>query len=234
MICTSANNARNHRPNNYHNVTLGNTVQRDSWSLDLGLLKPPTSTDTYKDNAEQALTLATLAHQMHLSPSRFQRLFKQTIGISPKAYQDAIRMDHFKHSIQQGSDISGAIYAAGYGSISRVYREATRSMGMTPKAYRAGAEGEQITYATTITTLGLMIMAATQKGVCFAQFGDTQDSLIGQLKSEFPNANITKSIAQNTPELNAWINTCSTLNRLSPAKEHGVALEPRRLIRLCL
>ena len=159
-----------------------------------------------EENAEQTLTLATLAHQMNLSPSRFQRLFKQAIGVSPKVYQDAIRMDHFKHSLQQGSDISGAIYAAGYGSISRVYGEATRSMGMTPKAYRAGAEGEQISYATTITSLGPMAMAATKKGVCFVQFGDTQTVLIGQLKDEFPNANITESTAQDTPELNAWIN----------------------------
>jgi AraC family transcriptional regulator of adaptative response/methylated-DNA-[protein]-cysteine methyltransferase len=159
-----------------------------------------------EDNAEQTLTLATLAHQIHLSPSRFQRLFKQTIGVSPKVYQDAIRMDRFKHSLQQGSDISGAIYAAGYGSISRIYGEATRSIGMTPKAYRAGAAGEQITYATTITALGPMTMAATKKGVCFVQFGDTETTLIGQLTSEFPNAKITQSTAQNTPELNAWIN----------------------------
>jgi AraC family transcriptional regulator of adaptative response/methylated-DNA-[protein]-cysteine methyltransferase len=107
-------------------------------------------------------------------------------------------MNRFKHSLKQGSDISGAIYAADYGSISRVYGEDTRT-----KAYRAGAAGEQITYATTITALGPMTMAATKKGVCFVQFGDTQTTLIEQLKSDFPNANISESIAQNTPELNA-------------------------------
>jgi AraC family transcriptional regulator of adaptative response/methylated-DNA-[protein]-cysteine methyltransferase len=57
-----------------------------------------------EENTEHTLTLVTLAQQMHLSPSRFQRLFKQTIGVSPKVYQDAIRMNRFKHSLKQGSD----------------------------------------------------------------------------------------------------------------------------------
>ncbi len=63
-------------------------------------------------------------------------------------------------------------------------------MGMTPKSYRAGGAGEVITYAYRDTTLGLILMAATDKGVCFVQFGDDEKSLLSQLESEFPKAEL--------------------------------------------
>tara|TARA_B110000503_G_scaffold137469_1_gene221715 strand:- start:902 stop:1159 length:258 start_codon:yes stop_codon:yes gene_type:complete len=84
-----------------------------------------------------------------------------------------------------GKDISGAIYAAAYGSINRIHGEATRSMGMTPKAYRAVAAGEEITYSTTITALGPMTMAATKKGV-FCAVWRYQNHLNRSVKKRIP------------------------------------------------
>ncbi|MEI8631565.1 methylated-DNA--[protein]-cysteine S-methyltransferase [Vibrio sp. PP-XX7] len=94
---------------------------------------------------------------------------------------------------------------SGYGSISRVYGEATRNIGMTPKAYRAGGKGEIIYYACRETALGDMIMAATDKGVCSVQFGDDKDSLLTLLGDEFPEARLVLSAAQDAPELDSWI-----------------------------
>ncbi|WP_028111120.1 bifunctional DNA-binding transcriptional regulator/O6-methylguanine-DNA methyltransferase Ada [Ferrimonas futtsuensis] len=158
-----------------------------------------------EEHANERLTLASLAELAGLSPSRLQRVFKEAFGVSPKAYQDAVRMRHFKQSLKEGDSVTDAIFSSGFGSISRVYGEATRNIGMTPKAYRAGGAGETITYACRTTALGLMAMAATDKGVCFVQFGENETSLISNLEAEFPKAELSTSPAQDAPELDAWM-----------------------------
>jgi AraC family transcriptional regulator of adaptative response/methylated-DNA-[protein]-cysteine methyltransferase len=156
-------------------------------------------------HADERLTLAGLAKQTGLSPSRFQRVFKAAFGVSPKAYQDAVRMKRFKAALKEGDDVTGAIFAAGFGSISRVYGDEMRNIGMTPKAYQSGGAGENIAYAYRDTALGPMIMAATERGVCFAHFGENRETLLEQLRAEFPKAKLATSPAQDAPELDAWI-----------------------------
>ncbi len=158
-----------------------------------------------EEHAEERLTLASLADIARLSSSRLQRIFKEAFGVSPKAYQDAVRMRRFKQSLREGDGVTEAIFASGFGSISRVYGEANRNIGMTPKAYRAGGAGEVITYACRNTALGLMAMAATDRGVCFVQFGDDEPSLVRTLKDEFPNAEMSALPAQDAPELDVWM-----------------------------
>ncbi len=154
---------------------------------------------------EEKLTLNDLSDVVGLSASRLQRVFKEAFGVSPKAYQDAIRMGRFKQSLKDGDGVTDAIFASGYGSVSRVYGEATRNIGMTPKAYRAGGAGEIITYACRQTALGLIMMAVTARGVCFVQFGDDEASLLSQLQIEFPKAELSASADQNAPELDDWM-----------------------------
>ncbi|MCC4270154.1 methylated-DNA--[protein]-cysteine S-methyltransferase [Marinobacter nauticus] len=156
-------------------------------------------------HADEALTLSSLAKVAALSPSRLQKQFKAAFGVSPKAYQDAVRMRRFKQSLKDGSKVTDAIFASGFGSVSRVYGEANRSIGMPPRTYRAGGAGEVIVYAGRTTALGLMMMAATDRGVCFVEFGDDEASLVGRLRSEFPEAELNASPARNAPELDAWM-----------------------------
>ena len=155
--------------------------------------------------ADEKLTLSSLADIAELSPSRLQRVFKGAFGVSPKAYQDAIRMKRFKQSLKKGDGITDAIFSAGFGSVSRVYGEASRNLGMIPKSYRAGGMGEAISYACRNTALGIMVMAATDKGICFVQFADDEESLISNLKDEFPKAEVNQSPAQGTTELDLWM-----------------------------
>ena len=155
--------------------------------------------------AEERLTLGGLAKRASLSPSRFQRVFKAAFGVSPKAYQDAVRMKRFKAALKEGDDITGAIFSAGFGSVSRVYGERVHQIGMTPRAYRAGGAGETIAYVFRSTALGNALMAATERGVCFVQFGKDLETLLEQLRGEFPNAEIIVSGVQEAPELDAWI-----------------------------
>lgn len=158
-----------------------------------------------EQHADERLTLADLAKIAGLSPSRLQRTFKAAFGISPKGYQDAVRMRYFKQSLKESDSVTDAIFSSGFGSMSRVYGEASRNIGMTPKAYRAGGVGEMIAYACRTTALGQMAMAATGKGVCFVQFGDDAASLLNALKAEFPHAELRVSPAQDAPELDAWM-----------------------------
>ncbi len=122
-------------------------------------------------HAEQSLTLDLLAKRVHLSPSRMQRVFKSIFGVSPKKLQQAARGERFKALLRSGADITDAIYETGYGSSSRAYDQGVHGIGMTPKSYRAGGRGESLSWACRDTVLGPILMAATDRGVCFAQFG---------------------------------------------------------------
>jgi len=156
-------------------------------------------------NADEPLTLETLARRVHLSPSRFQRVFKSTFGVSPKKFQQAARSERFKASLRAGADITDAIFQAGYGSTSRVYGQTMHNIGMTPKRYRAGGKGEILTWACRDTALGPILMAATDRGVCFAQFGDSCDKLLQQLQREFPQAELQQFTDDSSTQLEQWI-----------------------------
>lgn len=156
-------------------------------------------------HADEKLSLAKLAKMTNLSPGRLQKTFKAAFGVSPREYQDAARLALLKAALKEGEDVAGAIYGAGFGSPSRVYGEAGRSMGMTPAVYRSGGNGEKIYYAYRKSAMGPLLMAATERGVCFAQFGDSRKALVEQLRQEFPNAVIGVSSAENAAELDQWI-----------------------------
>ena len=156
-------------------------------------------------HATETLTLTDLAKQAHLSPAHLQRTFKAVLGVSPKMYQDAVRLRRLKGGLQSGKSVLDAITDAGFESTSRIYSHAPRNLGMTPSAYRRGGAGESIVYAGRDTAMGALLMAATDRGVCFAQFGENQEALKEQLKLEFPNASHSPSRMVDSSELDAWI-----------------------------
>jgi AraC family transcriptional regulator of adaptative response/methylated-DNA-[protein]-cysteine methyltransferase len=156
-------------------------------------------------NAAEDLSLARLAAQAQLSPAYLQRTFKAVLGVSPKAYHDAARLRMLKLALKSGKGVLESITEAGFQSTSRVYGHTTRNLGMTPSTYRAGGAGETIAYAFRITALGPLLMAATHRGVCLAQFGPSESVLIGRLETEFPRATIVASSMTQSPELDAWI-----------------------------
>src|SRR5210317_1567702 len=156
-------------------------------------------------NADQRLTLEKLSQRVHLSASRMQRVFKSIFGVSPKKFQQAARSERFKALLRAGTDVTDAIYEAGYGSGSRVYAPTIHAIGMTPKRYRAGGKGETLTFACRHTVLGPLLMAATDRGVCFAEFGDDCASLQAQLRAEYPHAELRAYQGQSGQQLDHWI-----------------------------
>jgi len=186
-----------------------------------------------EQNAAEPLTLAHLAKRAHLSPAHLQRTFKAVLGVSPKMYHDAARLRRLKGGLKAGKRVLHAITDAGFESTSRVYSHAPRNLGMTPSAYRRGGAGEAITYAGRKTAMGHLLLAATDRGVCFAQFGENEPVLIAQLKSEFPNASHAPSHMAGSRELDAWIlafeaHICGTAPRPDlPLDLRGTAFQIR-------
>lgn len=157
------------------------------------------------DNASETIKLEKLATISGLSRHHLQRKFKSTYGVSPKEYQNGLRLKQFKNALKDGDDISGALYDAGYGSTSRIYEQIDGRIGMTPKAYREGGKGEEISYVIRPCSLGLIIMAATDRGVCMIHFGDSEEELQKQLRDEYPNAELIATPKSSDHALNEWM-----------------------------
>ena len=154
---------------------------------------------------DEPLTLARLAQEFGLSGGQLQRRFKAAFGVTPKQYQNAARLQRVRQSLRDGSEVTTAIFAAGFGSTSRFYEQIDGRLGMTPSAYRDGGKGEKIAYAVRRTRLGHLLLAATDRGVCFVHFGAGEAALTATLQREYPQATLTRSAAAAAPELDLWI-----------------------------
>ena len=147
-----------------------------------------------KEHAADRLTLVDLAREAKLSPHHLQRSFKAVVGLSPKQYMSHLRVTNFKSILRGNSTaakepVTAAIFDAGYGSLSRLYEQVDTQLGMTPMEYRSGGEGVEITYTAAQTSIGLMMLGATDRGLCFLQFGEDETKLRDALMAEYPNAN---------------------------------------------
>ncbi|MBC7831111.1 MAG: bifunctional DNA-binding transcriptional regulator/O6-methylguanine-DNA methyltransferase Ada [Hyphomicrobium sp.] len=145
------------------------------------------------ETAETTPTLDALAAHAGLSPYHFHRVFKATTGVTPKAYAVAHRRKRISEALQEGKSVTAAIYEAGFNSSGRFYADAMQSLGMKPGAYRAGGADVEIRHATAACSLGLMLVAATDKGVCAIFFGDDAGELERELRDRFPRAKLAGS-----------------------------------------
>src|SRR5690606_22059440 len=112
------------------------------------------------------------------------------VGVSPKAFHDAMRSDRFKAELRRGERVTAATYTAGYGSGSRVYERAAAELGMTPGQYREGGRGVAVRFAVCDCALGRLLVAVSGRGVCSIAFGDDDEALIAQLRDELPHADL--------------------------------------------
>jgi len=151
------------------------------------------------------VTLAELGGHCGLSPWHLQRLFKQVMGVTPRQYGDAKRLERLRAGLQQGDGVAAATYEAGFGSSSRVYERSDAALGMTPATYAKGGRGAEIAYATTATPLGRLLVAATHRGICFVSLGATDAPLEKALAAEFPAATLRRDEAALGAELAALV-----------------------------
>jgi AraC family transcriptional regulator of adaptative response/methylated-DNA-[protein]-cysteine methyltransferase len=141
-----------------------------------------------EQNIEDRVTLSVLAGKFRRSAFHLQRMFKSVLGVSPKSYIDACRLRQVKQNLQAGHDVTTSLYAAGYGSSSRLYERTASQLGMTPEKYRRGAMAAVVRFTIAPSPLGRMLIAATDKGICAIQFADSDEELQQGLMREFPFA----------------------------------------------
>ena len=141
-------------------------------------------------HADETVTLGHLARVTSMSPHHLQRRFKAIVGLSPREFQSAVRAGKLRTSLRDGRDVTTAIYEAGYGSPSRVYEAAPTGKGMSLSSYRRGGAGMRIGYSTMTSPVGIVLVAATENGVCSVKIGDSEPALEQDLRREYPAAEI--------------------------------------------
>jgi AraC family transcriptional regulator of adaptative response/methylated-DNA-[protein]-cysteine methyltransferase len=142
------------------------------------------------ETAEELPRLDDLARSAGMSPFHFHRVFKSVTGVTPKAYADARRGQRIRDELKAAGSVTEAIYGAGFNSNARFYESADDLLGMTASAFRAGGAGATIRFAVGECSLGAILVAATDKGVCRIQFGDDPDALLRELQDAFPTAEL--------------------------------------------
>ena len=140
--------------------------------------------------SEEVPSLSQLADAIGRSPGYFHRVFKAATGLTPKNYAAAHRAKKIRQGLTYGGTVTEAIYQAGFNSSGRFYEKATELLGMTPSRYRAGGTNEEIRFAVGETSLGIILVASSRKGVVSILLGDEPDELVRNLRDRFPNAHL--------------------------------------------
>lgn len=181
---------------------------------------------TYLDQHRgERVTLEELSNAVGVSPFHLQRRFKQAFGISPRDYQDAHRIESVKSSLRNGSRVTDAVFAAGYGSVSRFYEKP--QLGMQAREYRAGGKGQRISYCSFASALGTVLIAASDKGLCSVKLGDDPERLASLLAEEFNQADLSeRPLRELKQKILAFIDGEASLARV-PLDIRGTVFQRR-------
>jgi AraC family transcriptional regulator of adaptative response/methylated-DNA-[protein]-cysteine methyltransferase len=156
--------------------------------------------DYIRCHPEEKITLDTLSAEVGVTSYHLQRTFKHVMGISPRQYLEACRIDRLKGQLREGESVTKAVYRAGYGSTSWLYRDSHEKLGMTPGAYRRKGQGMTIRYRILDSPLGKLIVARTVHGVCYIGLWDDEATLEASLSTEYPQAELIR----DTGDLDPW------------------------------
>lgn len=144
-----------------------------------------------ESDLDQPVNVGMLAKTLSVNVDTLRRAFRQQTGLKPKELAAALRLKKFKALLREGRSITDALYSTGYGSASRVYERSDAHLGMTPATYQKGGKGMKIKYTTAKSSLGEVLVAATERGVSAVYLGDATSKLVEELRAEYPRAEIT-------------------------------------------
>jgi AraC family transcriptional regulator of adaptative response/methylated-DNA-[protein]-cysteine methyltransferase len=153
------------------------------------------------ESSEEGVRLGNLARTLGTTQATLRRAFLQATGVNPRELAEALRIKKFKAMLRAGKSITDALYETGYGSSSRVYERSNAQLGMTPGAYRKGGQGMKIGYTIAKSPLGKVLVAATERGVSAVYLGDAENTLVAELRKEYPRA----EIAPATDSFQRWV-----------------------------
>jgi AraC family transcriptional regulator of adaptative response/methylated-DNA-[protein]-cysteine methyltransferase len=205
---------RSRRPNRSNVQFFGNSVEAEqagfrdckrclpkNSTIDDGRSKTIQMACSLIESAESLPSLAELANAVGLSPGYFHRLFKRAVGVTPREFAMSVRAERLRRGLVEGESVVGAILGAGFGSVGRGYEASSETLGMTPGEFRNGAEGQEIQYATAETSLGHLLVAATERGLCSIALGDSAEGLVEGLVKRFPKAKLAADDAEFASKL---------------------------------
>jgi AraC family transcriptional regulator of adaptative response/methylated-DNA-[protein]-cysteine methyltransferase len=141
-------------------------------------------------NLDEKLTLQNLSRQAGLSPFHFQRTFKRILGISPRQYVEARRLERVKRSLTNGETVTNSLYGAGFTSKSRLYEKTPPQLGISPGLFRRGGQGLHIQYTIVDSGIGRILLAATERGACAVCMGASDDAVEAALKEDYYAADL--------------------------------------------
>jgi AraC family transcriptional regulator of adaptative response/methylated-DNA-[protein]-cysteine methyltransferase len=140
------------------------------------------------ESSEERLSLDQLAAEAGMSRFHFHRVFKEVTGVTPKAYETALRSNRVRNHLVTTLTVTQAVYDAGFASNGRFYASTNDMLGMTPGHYRRGGQDMTIRVAFGQSSLGTVLVAATESGICAITIGDEAEPLRTDLARRFPNA----------------------------------------------
>jgi AraC family transcriptional regulator, regulatory protein of adaptative response / methylated-DNA-[protein]-cysteine methyltransferase len=153
------------------------------------------------NSEEETIRLESIASEINSSPEKLRRAFRSTTGLSTREFAEAARMSRFKKLLREGHSITEALYTCGFGSPSRIYEKTNSQLGMTPALYKKGAPGMQIEYSITRSSLGHVLVAATERGISAIYLGENDKQLAAELRAEYPKA----ELSVNSTGHAAWV-----------------------------
>ena len=142
------------------------------------------------ENPDDDPDLAELADRVGWSQRHLRRVFAETIGVTIAAYRRAQRSERVRNALRRGVPVTEAVFAAGYGSMRAFYDHGATQLGSNPDAFRRGSPGTDIAFTSISVPLGEVVVAATARGVCAVRIGDDADTLIEEIRAEFPEARV--------------------------------------------
>src|SRR5213080_368935 len=153
------------------------------------------------ESSEEGVRLGAVAAALGITQATLRRAFLQVTGLKPRELAEALRIKRFKAMLRSGKSITDALYETGYGSSSRVYERSNAQLGMTPATYRKGGQGMKIGYTIAKSPLGKVLVGATERGVSAVYLGDAENTMIAELREEYPRA----EIAPATDSFQRWV-----------------------------
>jgi AraC family transcriptional regulator of adaptative response/methylated-DNA-[protein]-cysteine methyltransferase len=172
----------------------------------------------------ERVTLAELARRVGASPFHLQRRFKQAFGLSPRDYQREAQLEEAKKHLANGRRVTDALFAAGYGSVSRFYETSAARLGMAARQYRARGKGALIRYTTFESPLGQVLVAATARGICSVKLGSDAERLLAEEFSAAERVRDPRSLATARQAVLAFLRGDDSLARL-PLDVRGTAFQ---------
>jgi AraC family transcriptional regulator, regulatory protein of adaptative response / methylated-DNA-[protein]-cysteine methyltransferase len=174
-----------------------------------------------QETDDRVPTVAELAEALEVSPDVLRKAFSRVLGVTPRQYADSLRRERLRDGLRSGDDVTLALFAAGYGSTSRLYESAHDHLGMTPASYKAGGAGATVVYTIVDSPLGKLLVAGTERGLCKIWLGDTEAEVEEALFEEFHAA----ALIRDDPGLQDIVD--EVLRRIDGHPAHELPLDVR-------